>query len=134
MAATKGPTLILKSGSTAIAALRSKTVTINNNPIDVTTDDDVNLAGQTFRTYIAGVTDVNISASGITKTPTEARALRTACLNGTVAAYEVEFPGGDTIGGQMFVASFEDTGSYDGAVEFSITLQAAGAMTYTNSA
>ena len=71
MAAVKGNNMLLKIGDgassetfTTIAGIRNKSVAINNNPIDVTTDDDVS-SGVTFRSYITGVNEIDLSFDGI---------------------------------------------------------------------
>lgn len=134
MAATKGKTLLIKKGATLLAGIRSKTVTINNNPIDVTTDDDVNAAGASYRAYLAGIVDLEITGEGVAKDATAARAMRKDAIAGTVAEYTIEFPGGDTLVGDMFIASYIDTGVVEGAVTFSITLRNSEAPTYNDAA
>lgn len=139
MAAQKGVTLIIKRGDgaapteafTALAGIRSKTVNQNAAQIDITTDDDINASGASFRTHMAGINEFSVSGSGVAKTKADFNALQAAYEAGTVANYQVEFTNYGTWEGAMFVQSFTVTGEMDGAVTFDITLMNNDAIDYT---
>ena len=67
MAAQKGRAFTIKKNSVIIAGLQAKSAAINNNPVDVTTDDELG-----FRTLMAdpGVKSIDISFDGVTKDAT----------------------------------------------------------------
>lgn len=127
MAAAKGRELLVKKGSVVLAGIRTKGVSINNEPIDITSDDD---AG--YRTLLddAGTMSVDLSVEGITKDAV----LRAAASAGTglmLTDITVEYPDGATLAGDFYLASIEETGTYNEAVTFSASLQSSGAYTYT---
>ena len=137
MAAQKGNTLIVLKGNaaspevfTAIAGMRSKTVRVGGEPIDVTTDDDVS-SGVSWRTFISGIVDFEISASGVAKTVATLQSIISDSLAGTVANYQVTLTNFGTFEGPMILTSTELTGEYTDAVQFSTTIKANAAITWT---
>lgn len=142
MAAQKGVTLIIKKGNgatptevfTKLAAIRSKTVNQNSQQIDITTDDDINASGASFRTYLAGINEFSVSGSGVVKTKADFNALQDAYEGGDVGNYQVELTNYGTWQGAMFVQSLNVTGEMDGAVTFDLTLINNSAITYTPAA
>lgn len=138
MAALKGNNLLVKRGNddgppetfTTLAGARTKNVSINNNPIDVTTDDDIQ-SGTTFRSYITGVNELNISVDGIATNKAAFDSLMDDARDGGENNYEVEIVGYGTIAGPFRIGSFEPAASYDDTVTFSLSLVASGAWTYT---
>ncbi len=128
MAASKGRSLLIKRGSTVIAGVRSKGVAINNEPIDITSDDDLG-----YRTLLteAGTMSIDLSVEGVSK---DATLLTLAAAGGTglmLTNVTVEYPDGGIIAGNFFLNSFENTGPYNEAVTFTASLQSSGAFTYT---
>lgn len=129
MAQTAGRNLIIKrstdGGTTynAIASVRSKSVTINNEPIDVTTDDS-----DAWRTLLAepGSRSIDITVSGVTDDDT----LMTAIMAGTssVALHDiqVDYNGAFTLTGDFYLNSLTYTGEYTDAVTFEASLQSSG--------
>ena len=135
--AFKGRELILAvtdgAGSyNTIAGIRTKSVRINGNPVDVTTDDDVNASSVSWRTYMQSIVDFEATGDGIAQSGSGMDTLRNAALGGTEEEYQITYPDGGTLVGDMFVASLEEGGQYDDTVTFSITIRAAGALTYTS--
>ena len=127
MAANIGRNFKIKRGSTVIAGVRSKGAAFNGEPVDVTSDDD---AG--FRTLLndVGVESIDLSVEGVTKD----NDLRSAALSGTslmLTDVNLEWPNGDTLSGNFFLSSLEETGPTQDAVTFSATLQSSGEWTYT---
>lgn len=127
----KGRAVTVKRGATPalIAGVRTKSLSINGEPIDVTTDDDA-----AVRTLMAepGQLTLEISVSGVTNDDT----LRVEALSTTdrILPTEFGFPGSVSngkIAGDFFLASYTETGEYQGAATFEATFQSAGAMTYT---
>lgn len=127
MPANIGRELLVKRGSTVIAGLRSKGVAFNGEPVDVTTDDESG-----FRTLLseAGTYSIDLSVEGVTKD----NDLRAAVLGSTdlmLTDVNIEWPNGDTLSGDFFFASLEETGPYNDALTFSGSLQSSGEWTYT---
>lgn len=138
MAAQKGVTLKLKKGDgaspenfTVLAGIKSKTVNQNAGQIDITTDDDVNASGASYRTNLAGINEFSISGSGIAKDKTAFNQIQADHEAGTVANWQVLLENFGTWEGPMFVQSFTVTGDSEGAVSFDITLSNNGAISYT---
>lgn len=126
MAAAKGRELLIKKGSTVLAGVRTKGVSINGEPIDITSDDD-----DGYRTLLsdAGTYSVDLSVEGITKDDT----LRTVILAGgslMLTDITIDYPNGKTLSGNFFLNSLEETGTYNEAVTFSGSLQSSGTFTY----
>lgn len=121
-----GRNLVVKKGATAIASIRTKTVTINNEPVDITTDDS-----DGFRTLldIVGQQSIDLSIEGLTDNPS----LRIAILTpGTILLDDITivYPNGGIISGDFALTTFEEAGTYNDAVTFSGTLQSSGEYTY----
>ena len=133
MTAFVGRKAVLSQGSplVAIAALRTKTMTMANEPVDVTSDDD---AG--FRKLLAdpGNKTLDISVEGVAKDVASFSALLTLATSGTdiLDSFSLLFPGIGTIAGEFVVSSFEVGAPYNEAATFSCTLQSAGAYTWTS--
>lgn len=127
MAANVGRNFTIDKAGTAIAGVRTKTVTFNGEPIDVTTDDDSG-----FRTLLAtvGQKSIDMSVEGITKDDT----LRQAALSGSsllLTDVTVSYANGDALSGDFFLNSLEETGTYNDAITFTASLQSSGTFTYT---
>jgi TP901-1 family phage major tail protein len=126
MAAFVGRKAILKKGLTTIAAVRSRTVTINNEPVDITSDDD-----NGFRTLLQdpGTKTLDISFEGVAKDATMLTDVMSA--SDILDAFSILFPTIGTLAGDFVVASFEIGAPYNEAGTFSCTLQSSGAFTFT---
>lgn len=127
MAANVGRNLKLKIDGTAIAGVRTKSLSINREAIDITSDDD-----DGFRTLLseAGQMSLDISFDGITKNAT----LRAAIMTSTdieLSDLEIEYPNGDEIDGTFMLTNLEENGTYNDAIQFSGTLQSSGEWTFT---
>lgn len=135
MTAFVGRKAILSQGSplAAVAALRTKTMTMANEPVDITSDDDVG-----FRALLAdpGNKTLDISVEGVAKDVASFTALLTLATSGTdiLDAFSLLFPGIGTMAGNFVVSSFEVGAPYNEAATFSCSLQSAGAYTFTPAA
>lgn len=120
--------------STTLAGVQSKDFNINNELVDVTTDDD---SGWTTYLSVPGKKSVTGSVSGITSDEVLIAALMDAAdASGTL---EVNFPSALAVpGGLSGTFMFTDvsiTGSSpEGAVEFTASFVSSGVVTYTASA
>lgn len=126
MAASNGRDLAIKLDATLIAMVRTKSVSINREPIDVTTDDD---AG--WRALLAepGERQVDLSVSGVAGDGT----LRDLSMEdpAVLSAMTIEWPNGDSMTGDFFLNSYSESGEYNGSITFDASLQSSGAQTYT---
>lgn len=132
MAAQKGLSFLLKEGAvgagTTLAGMRATSFTFNNEIVDVTTKDDSQV-----RTLLAGagVQSLTISASGIFTDAAVEETVRGYAFAGTANTFHLIFENADTLAASFIISSYERSGEYNGAEEYSITLEATGTLTYT---
>ena len=112
---------------TLIAGARADSITINNEPIDITDKGD---AG--WRTFldVPSVRSVDMSVSGLLDGSTllDAALAGSASLSGT---YTIDI---DDIGeatGTFYFGNMEVSAPHDGAAEFSASIQSSGPITWT---
>lgn len=132
--AFRGRDFVLKIGDggspeafSTVAGLRSTGLTINNNPVDIT-----NVASEGFQELLAdgGVQSFEFRGQGIVVSDADMQALADQARLRTTKSYQITSAFGDTFEGSLIIASFERSGSYDGAEEFTVTLQSTGSITY----
>jgi predicted secreted protein len=121
MTAAIGRSYLVKKGATALAGVRTKSLSINHEPVDITTDDE-----DGFRTLLGAVgeSSFELSVDGVSKDSTlfdEALGSSTKLLTDVT----IEHPNG-IISGDVFLASYEETGAYNDAITFSATFQSSG--------
>ncbi|MES2814467.1 MAG: phage tail tube protein [Pseudomonadota bacterium] len=114
-------------GAVLVAGARADSITINNEPIDITDKGD-----DGWRTLLndASVRSVEMTVSGLLDGAT----LIAASLGATAAlfdGYEIRIEGIGTAAGSFFFASMEITANHDGAAEFSASIQSSGIITWT---
>lgn len=126
MAAFVGRKATLSKGATVVAAIRTKTAAINNEPVDITSDDD-----NGFRTMLAdpGTKSLDLTVEGVMKDA----ALLAVAMSTTdiLEGFSLLFPTIGTIAGDFVVTSFETGAPYNEAATFSCSLQSSGAFTFT---
>ena len=129
-----GRLLRIKDAGVAIAGLRTKSAAIGNEPINITTDDDLgfrklllNAAGTNSE---VSEKQIDISFDGITQDDT----LIKAAMEGTalVKEYVLEFPSGATVTVTCVFTSMEITGTYQDSQTFSGELQSTGVWVYAD--
>lgn len=111
-----------------VTGMRTKSVKINNEPIDVTTDDD-----DGWRKLLAAdpaMRSVDISVEGITKDGVLI-ALAAAGGSGLLSEYKLEFEGLGHFVGDYYIGSLDLGAPYNDAVTFSCTIQSSGEQTWT---
>ena len=136
MAGFNGRALTIDWDSTTLVGVRTRGFTVNNEHVDVTTDDD-----DGWRKLLAtpGLRSVEVTVGGITSDEVLVAAIMAASITGetldinlpTGTAAGITTPG--TLSGTFQCSSYEQTGEHDGAVEFSATFMSDGAVTYTAS-
>ena len=126
MTAFVGRKATITKGAAPIAAIRTRTVSINNEPVDITSDDD-----NGFRTLLQdpGTKTLDLSIEGVAKDAT----LLTSVMSTTdiIETLSILFPTIGTIAGDFVVASFEVAAPYNEAATFTASLQSSGAFTFT---
>jgi TP901-1 family phage major tail protein len=114
-----------------VGGLRTKSLKINNELVDITTDDS---SGVRELLDGGGVNSMEASGSGITKDTLGFDILREAAENNEQINCRVTIPG-DTYSrvytGPWLPSEVEQTGEYKDSVQFKATLASAGAITKT---
>lgn len=131
MAAVKGRAVTVLRNAILVAGCRTKNLSINGSPIDVSTDDD---AGVRALLTVPGQLEVSISVSGILTSDqliSEALSLtsRTQTTTFTFPGGFVGSPDHLSLSGSFFLASLKLGAEYQGAVTFDAEFQSAGAVT-----
>jgi TP901-1 family phage major tail protein len=139
MAKQLGRSLLIKIGDgagseafTAIAGLNSKSITINNSAIDVTTPDATTPGGALWASSLNGLKSMSISGDGIflDESAQEGRLNTIAMEANPVANFELVVPDFGTYSGEFRVTSLEFGGETEGATTFSLSLESNGTVTY----
>jgi TP901-1 family phage major tail protein len=140
MAKQLGRALLLKIGDgaggeafTAFAGMNSKTLTINNSAIDVTTPDAATPGGVLWAQSLNGLKAVSLSGDGIflDEAAQEVRLNTIAMQADPVANFEIVVPDFGTYAGEFRVTSLDFGGETEGAVTFSASMESNGAVTFT---
>jgi predicted secreted protein len=124
-----GRTVVLEVAGAQIAGARTKSFTIGNEPVDITSDDDSG-----FRTLlsVAGTKTLDMSVEGVTK---DGSLIALASgSSGLIEDVEMTFPGIGVVAGDFFVASVELGAAYNEASTFSASFQSSGSYTFTPAA
>jgi predicted secreted protein len=109
----------------AVAGVQEKSVAINGEPIDVSSDEN---NGWRKLLEVAGQNQVDISVSGVLKsTKLKADWFAGARTKPLVLTY----PDGGVLSGVFFLATYNEAHPYSGASTFDGSLQSSGAVTYT---
>lgn len=115
---------------TKVGDVQNATVSINGQPIDITTGDNVDGNDEIWQVFITGPKNFSISADGITNAFLPMQTVYNDFATGGIANYEIVVPNIGTWTVAMIVADMEFQGPYDGASGFSMTLQANGSPTF----
>lgn len=117
---------------TTVAGINSKSITINNSAIDVTTPDATTPGGVLFASSLNGLKSVSVSGDGIflDESAQEGRLNTIAMQANPVANFQIVIPDFGTYSGEFRITSFELGGETEGAVTFSISLESNGTITF----
>lgn len=134
MAAQKGKDLLLKIADDAgafvtIAGLRTRRIALNADTIDVTDSESVGrwrelLAG-------AGLRRASISGTGIFKDQTSDALLRQVFFDGLHRDWQIAIPAFGVLAGPFQISNLDYRGEHSGELTFDISLDSAGALTFT---
>ena len=132
MAVTKGRDLLLKVGAvgsaTTVAALRTTTMTVNNESVDITNKDS---AG--YRTLLegAGTKSITITCDGVFDDVAVSETIRGYAMANSINTFSLYFPNADTLQASFQITSYERGGDHNTEETFSMTLESSGTWTYT---
>lgn len=122
MAGFAGREIELTWSSNPIDGVREKGISLNGEPINVTSDED---DGKQTLLDISAEDSVTITISGVTKSSD----LRDDWFNGSrTATATLTYPDGYSITGTFFLSTYEETGTYNDATTFTATLNSSGAV------
>ena len=132
MAAEKGSAFLLKIGDgedpvayTTIAGLRTTQMSINGEPVAITSKDS---GGWRQLLSGAGVRSVSVSGAGVfTGSDAELR-IKNHALGGVIDSYELSFEGGERMQGDFLVARLDYSGDYNGERSYTLSLESSGAV------
>ena len=133
MAVQKGASLVVKIGNggspetfTTVAGLQDTSISINQETVDVTNKDSSRV-----RTLLAqgGVKSFTITGSGIFQDNATEQSVLTAFDGSSFTNYQFLVPDYNTFTGAFQVTTLDYTGTYNGAVQYSMTFESAGAVT-----
>lgn len=133
MAVQKGASLVVKIGDgaspevfTTVAGLQDTSISINQETVDVTNKDSSRV-----RTLLAqgGVKSFTITGSGIFTDSASEQSVLTAFDGASFTNFQFLVPDYNTFTGAFQVATLDYTGTHNGAVQYSMTFESAGAVT-----
>ena len=133
MAAQKGSAVLIKqtiSGTvTTIGGLRSSSLTINEETVDVTNKDS---GGNRTLLWDAGIVSMSISGSGVfTDTAAEVAFRSAAVAASTPQTFTFVIPDLGSYAGTFQVTSLEYAGEYNGETTYSFGLESSGAIAFS---
>ena len=129
MPAIKGRSILVHRDGVLVAGVRTKSISMNGSPIDITNDDD---DGVRKVMEEPGQLDVEISVSGVIMN--NALRLEGLSRDNRVRATDFIFGTGsptNRFSGDFFMQGYTETGEYQGAATFEATFISAGAVTYS---
>ncbi len=128
----KGRDFLLKngtwSGGTTVGDCRAHSLKVAHETVDIT-----NKSSSGFRTLLegAGTKSISVSIAGIMTSDSGFETFQGYAFAGSINAHALCWADGDTLEASFLIADFEVTGEYNGAQEFTATLQSSGTYTFT---
>lgn len=110
-----------------VTGMRTKTITLSNEPIDITSDDDSG-----WRTFLAedpAQRSIDMAVEGITK-DNELMKLAAEGGSGLVSEYTLNFPGLGSFTGDFYIGTLELGAPYNEGVTFSCNIQSSGPQVF----
>ncbi len=109
-----------------ILGVREKSLDLNGEPIDVTSDEDN--GKRTLLDNLSAQDEVNLGINGVTK---DTR-LKEAWFSGNrTQICRLQYPNGGVLTGTFFLTSYKETESYKDATTFEATLASSGTISFT---
>lgn len=133
MAAQKGKDLLIKmhdgTSFATVAGLRSRRLAFNAETVDITHAES---SGQ-WRELLAGagIRRASVSGRGLFKDASSDALVRSTFFDGAVKSCQIVIPDFGTIEGPFQISSLEFAGEHNGEVTYELSLESAGALTFT---
>ena len=139
MAKQLGRALLVKIGDgeasetfSNLCGLNSKSLTINNSSIDVTTPDCTSPEGALWTQTLAGLKNVSASGDGFFEDSTAEARMNTVAMSADNAVnMQIVVPDFGTYAGAFRISSLEYGGETEGGVTYSLSLESNGAVAFT---
>ena len=132
MAAQKGKDVLVKiavSGTqTTVGGLRSSTITLNDEMVDITTKDS---NGKREILPAAGINSVTFAGSGVFTDTTAEQQVRTNFAGAALSAMSFIIPDLGTYAGNFLITTLEFAGEHNGEATFSLTAESSGTVSFT---
>lgn len=120
-----GREITVERDSEPIANIRTKSMSVNREPVDFTDDDS---SGWRELAEKPGQIEVSMSVEGVLSDDT----LRDEALSTDgLKVNTLEYSDGGTVAGDFLLTSYEEEGTYNDVTTFSAELQGSGEITYT---
>jgi TP901-1 family phage major tail protein len=134
MPAQKGRDVLIKvydgvSTYITIGGVRSKSIAINAETIDISDGDSTNQWRELLAN--AGIKSATISGSGVFKDTAGEERIRSLMFSQALEQFQFIIPTFATIQGFFQVTSIEYSGDYNGEAQYTTTFESAGALTST---
>ena len=141
MAKQKGRAILIKISDgnpsnetySNVCGLRSKTFTINNAGIDVTTPDCTNPSGPLWAETMSGIKSLTIAGDGFFEDHTADTMMNDLAMHDEpVRNFQFHVPEFGTYTGKFRLTSLEFGGESEGGVTYSISLESTGRVTFVS--
>jgi TP901-1 family phage major tail protein len=133
MAAQKGKDLLVKiddgTSYVTVAGLRTRRLAFNAETVDITHAESVGRWRELLEG--AGVKRASISGRGLFKDAATDALVRQYFFDGAIKNSQIVIPDFGTIEGAFQVTSLEFAGEHNGEVTYDLSLESAGALTFT---
>lgn len=137
MAIQRGRDLLLKldeagTGSfVTVAGLRTRRLDFSSDTVEVTSGD----SPDRWRELLggAGVRRARVSGAGVFRDEASDAAVRGVFFAGSIRPWRIVLPDFGTVEGPFLLATLEFAGDHDGEMTFELSLESAGALTFTAS-
>ena len=133
MSAQKGKDVLLKVDNTgvfvSIAGLRTRRLTFNAQSVDVTNSES---SGR-WRELLegVGVRHASINGNGVFKDEASDIYCRQLFFDGSIKTWQIVIPSFGTVSGLFQLVSLDYRGDHAGEVTFDMSMESAGALTFT---
>jgi TP901-1 family phage major tail protein len=109
-----------------LGGIRSRTISINNDSVDITDSDNA-----PWRQLMSdtGLRSVSLSGSGVFKDEAAINTVENLAFSGLIEEFQVVFGNGDIIQGLFQVTSFEYAGEHTSEQTYSVSMESAGIAT-----
>lgn len=134
MAAQKGRLMLLKvevgtspETFTTIGGIRSTTMTINNEQVDITTKDDApwrSLLGD------AGLRSLSFSGTGVFLDDAAINEMEDRATDGAIEGFQIVFGNGDSVEFSAQVSTMDWAGEHNGEQTYNVTLESSGTINF----